>query len=277
MTIRKSLMASVALVAFHAFANAGWKKDDAGNMIVDGEGNPIWVDANGGEKALRADAITSANNEARTYRVAKEKAEGLLEKYKTPDGKMLDPDIAVKAVDTVSKLDLKALIDAGELDKVRDEVAKTFTTKLTDAERLIAERDSQIGNMSIESVFSNSDIVRDRLAVPRDMFIDSFRKNFKYENGKTTAYDRSNNPIYSKKNPGEIADPQEALEILVDLHPQKDSIIKAIPVGGSGNGGNGGNRGGGRVMRRGEFEGLDAASQAKIGQQAAKGEVSIVD
>jgi len=78
----------------------------------------------------------------------------------------------------------------------------------------------------------------------------------------------------SKKNAGEFADPNEALELLVEMHPQKDTILKASGAGGSGNNGGGGARGAGRTMKRDDFLALSPADQSTI---ATKGETQIVD
>jgi hypothetical protein len=103
------------------------------------------------------------------------------------------------------------------------------------------------------------------------------RSNFKVEDGKVTAYDRAGNRIMSKKNVGEYADPTEALELLVETHPQKDALLKAPSAGGAGNGGAGGARGGGNVMKRSDFDALPSSQKPLIGAKVAAGEMTIAD
>lgn len=278
MRIKNILLATTAtIVAPRAFENqAGWKMD-GDKIAVDGSGNPIWLAANGQESSVKGDTITTLNAEARQHRVAKEAAEASLAKYRTADGKLIDPDAAAKAIDTVSKIDAKTLIDAGKVDEVREAMRNEFTGQITELNNGLAERDNRINGMMIDGIFKGSEFIADKIAIPRDFFEASMRSNFKIEDGKVAAYDKSGNRVMSKKNIGDYADPNEALEILVDQHPQKDHILKAPDAGGSGNNGGGGNRGGGRTIKRADFSAMDPMQQASTAALASKGEVQIVD
>lgn len=278
MTLKKMLLATTAtIVAPRAFENdAGWKMD-GDKIAVDGSGNPIWLAANGQESSVKGDTIATLNNEARTHRIAKEAAEANLAKYRGADGKLIDPEAATKAIDTVSMIDAKTLIDAGKVDEVREAMRNEFTGQITELNNGITERDGKINAMMIDGVFKGSEFIAERVAIPRDFFEASMRSNFKVEDGRITAYDKAGNRIMSKKSVGDYADPNEALEILVEQHPQKDHILKAVDAGGSGNNGGGGNRGGGRTIKRADFSALDPMKQAAVAGEAAKGEIKIVD
>jgi len=277
MTKRIMLLATTAMFprAFES-GKPGWKMD-GDKLALDANGNPIYVDANGGESSVKGDTIATLNNEAKTHRLAKEAAEGALAKFKTPDGKLLDPETAVKAVDMVGKLDAKKLIDSGEVDKLTDQIKSQFTTQLTEKDQALATANSQISAMRIDAVFKGSEYINDRVDIPRDMFEASMRGHFKDEDGKIVAYDRSGNKIMSDKNLGELASPDEALEKLVSQHPNKDRILKADQKGGSGNGGGGGQRGQGKVVTRADFAAMDPGAQQATAAAAAKGEMQIVD
>ena len=268
-------LAMRAIVVSGVHNGGGWKKDDAGNLVVDGTGNPIWVDANGGEKALEANAIARLNSEAKTLRTRAEEAEGALSKYKGPDGKPIDP---AKAIDTVSKLDAKQLIEAGEVDKVREQVAQQYVGQINELKSGNEQLSSQITNMRIDSVFQGSDFLRDNIAIPRDFVEAALRSNFKTnDKGEVLAYDKSGNPLMSKKNAGEYASGDEALQLLIDMHPQKDTILRAQPQGGSGNQGHGGNGGRGNVISRKQFDALDQQGRADAAAAMQKGELKIAD
>lgn len=267
------LMNSVAMFP-RAFENKpGWKMD-GDKLALDASGNPIYINANGDEASVKGDTIATLNAEAKQHRTAKEKAEGDLAKYRDASGKLIDPTEAVKAIETISKIDAKTLIDAGEVDKVKETIKHEFTGQITELTNGIAERDNRINGMMIDGVFKGSEFIADRVAMPRDFFEAAMRSNFKVEDGKVVAYDRSGNRLMSKKSVGDYADANEALELLVDMHPQKDTILKPNGGSGSGNGGGGGSRGGGRTMRRADFEALSPGEQAQI---ATKGETAIVD
>jgi hypothetical protein len=272
------LAASSAATIAAAFDNAaGWKKDADGKLALDADGNPIYVNSAGQESSVKGDTISNLNAEAKQHRTAKENAEKELAKYRTPDGKLLDPETAIKAVDTVGKIDAKTLIDAGKVDEVKAQIEGAYKTQLTEKDNAIAERDQRINAMTIDGVFKGSDFIANRVAMPRDFFEAAMRGNFKVEDGKVTAYDRAGNRLMSKKNVGDYADAEEALELLVDTHPQKDTILKAPAAGGSGNGGNGGSRGGGNVMKRADFDNMSVGEKASVGQKVAAGEMQIVD
>jgi len=276
MTKRTRLLITAAHFAM-AHENApGWKKDADGKLELDGAGNPIYVNAGGVEASVKHDTITTLMQEARQHRETAERAIAINRKYEV-DGKLLDPELAKKAIDTVGKIDAKTLIDAGKVDEVRAEMAKSYEGKIGELETKLGDSSKTISNMRIDGVFKGSEFIADRVAMPRDFFESAMRSHFKDEDGKITAYDRSGNPIYSKKNVGELASPDEALELLVEMHPQKDTILKAPPAGGSGSGGGGGVRGRGAVMKRGDFDALEPGEKAQAGAAMAKGELTIAD
>lgn len=271
--ITAALLTGVAFpVAFDNGGSAGWKKDANGNLAVDANGNPIYVDTAGKEMSVEQGTISRLNAEAKSHRERAEDAEKALAPFKG-----IDPAKAREAIDTVSKLDAKKLIDAGEVDKVRDQVKAEFTTQLTEKDNALKTTQAELDNLRVKSVFDGSEFIRERVAMPRDFFEAAMRGNFKVEEGKVVAYDKAGNRLMSKRSVGEYASPDEALELLVDAHPQKDTILKAAGGGGSGNSGGGGNRGGGRVVRRADFDAMKPQDQAATAAAAQKGEITIAD
>lgn len=268
----KTILTNLAILSASAFNNAGWKID-ADGKIETKDGNPIWVDADGSEKTLSSDAISRANNDAKNARIAKEKAE---EKLAAFTG--LDADKARAALDTVSKLDQKKLIDAGEVDKVRNEISAQFTTQLAEKDKALSELQTRFDGAQIANIFGNSEFIRNRVAVPAEMFQAYFSSNVKMVNGQPEFYGRDGNRLLSKTKIGEnVTDASEAFEMLVESHPQKDLILKANDNSGSGSNGNGGNRPGGRTIKRSEFEQLAPNKQHEVAAKMRTGEMTIVD
>lgn len=263
---------AVAIAGVRAFNNTGWKMD-GDKLAVDAKGNPIYLDSNGGEMSVEGGTISRLNGEAKSYRERAEAAEATVKKY---DG-ITDPAAAIKALDTVSKLDQKKLMEAGEVEKVHNEIKATFTGQLNEAtkrgDELQAQLDSRIKSGDVRA----SKFVQERIAVPVEMFESVFASKFKVENGKTVPVGLDGNPIYSKKRAGELADIDEAFEIMVEGYAHKDTILKAAANPGSGNNGNGGNRGTGNKMSRATFDGLPPMEKANAGAAMAKGELSITD
>lgn len=277
MIIRKTLLSTTAAIIALGYDNEpGWKMD-GDKLATDANGDPIYIDASGRESSIKHDAIASRNGEAKTQRERADAAEKALNAYKGPDGKLIDPAIATKAIETVSKLDAKKLIDAGEVDRVREEIKAEFTQQLTEAQSALAEKDSTINNMRIDGIFKGSDFLAERVAVPRDMVEAALRNNFKVEDGKVVAYDKDGNRLLSKRDPGAYADPNEAIEMLIERHPQKDMILKAPDANGTGNQGGGGANGRGRTLKRAEFDAMSPEQKAVAGRAAAKGELTIAD
>ena len=131
--------------------------------------------------------------------------------------------------------------------------------------------------MLIDGVFKGNTFINENVAMPADFFQAAMRNQFKVEDGKVVAYDRTGNRLMSKKSVGEYASADEALELLVDMHPQKDTILRAPTAGGSGGGGGGGQRGSGRVLRRADFDQLSPQQQAETAGLVRNGEATLVD
>lgn len=272
--MRKSIMAfaltSVSGLAFAYAPNGKWKMD-GDNLAVDSEGNPIMV-TDSGELSVKGDTISRLNGEAKQHRERAEAAETALTAFKD-----LDPAKARDAMEKLSKIDQKLLIDAGEIDKVRSEISQQFTAQIAEKETALSKSKERIDQLLIDREFGRSEFIAQKIAVPREMFEATFGRNFKVVDDKVVPYGSDGNPIYSMKNAGEHATVDEAFEILVERYAHKDQILRAPDMSGTGSNGNGGNRGGGRTVRRAEFEKMPPAQQATMAASAAKGEIKIVD
>jgi hypothetical protein len=273
--ITAALLATTA--AFRPFDPAGWKMNDDGNGIAVKDGNPIWVEADGTEKTMGGDTISLLNSDMKKVRTKLEAAEAERDTLKTKFAD-LDPDKARAALDTIKNIDQKKLIDAGEVDKVRDSMRNEFQTLV---DKATAERDAAINEANtvrLESAFTGSKFIAEKLAIPRDMVQATFGKNFKIEDGKIAAYGADGNRVMSKEKIGEFAGFEEAISIIVDHYPQRDMILKGANHGGSGNnGGGGGGAPGKQRYTRAEYEKLPPKEQQRIGLEAGQGKAEIVD
>ena len=261
------------LSALTAFDNSpGWLLDSEGHMVVR-DGNPVYVDTAGREKAFEHNAISGLNREAQLHREEKQAAVAALKKF---DG-IKDPELAIKALETVARLDAKTLIDSGEVEKVKDTIRSEFTDQLTASNAVNKDLQSRIDGSRIKDVFTSSTFVNKNIAVPRDMFEASFRDNFKIENDELISRGKDGNRLMSKEKPGEYASPEEALRLLVDAHPQKDVIMKADSGNGTGGDGNGGHNPNKRVITRAEFDLLTPADQAATSVKVNAKEITLTD
>lgn len=265
-----ALLCSVAAIGFDN--STGWKMD-GDKLALDSDGNPIFVGADGREMSVKGDTITGLQGEAKRHREAKETAETKLAKF---DG-ITDVDAAKKAIDTVSRLDAKTLIDAGKVDEVKAQITQQFQEQLTERDNALAKANSTLDTMRLDSAFAGSEFMRDRVVVPSEMLRATFQDRFKVEDGKIVAYGADGSPISSKKHIGENASFDEALELIIDNYKHKDSILKAADASGSGSGGGGGQRGRGRTITQSDFNALHPSQQAEFAAKMGTGEAAIVD
>lgn len=210
------------------------KLDAQGHVVVQ-DGKPVYVTDDGQEVAFDAVETTAAikrlNGEAKGHRERAEAAEKALKAFEG-----IDPEAAAKALDAVTKLDQKKLIDAGEVDKVRAEITKNWESKLSEAEKAKQALEQQLHNELIGGNFARSKVIAEKLAIPADLVQAAFGSAFKVENGRVVAYDKNGQAIYSKANPSEPAGFDEALLSLVDAYPNKEHILKGSGASGSGAG-----------------------------------------
>lgn len=236
-------------------------KLDADGHAVLQDGKPVYITDDGKEAAIdvagTVGTITRLNSEAKSHRERAEAAEKALKSFEG----IADPAAAIKALGLVANLDAKRLIDAGEVETVKAELTKGFTEKLTAAEKRAQDMEAALYGEKIGGAFARSKFIADKAAVPADMIQSRFGSAFKIEDGKTVAYDANGSKIYSRAKPGELADFEESLEILVDGYAYKDNILKGNSNGGGGtrqsNGGTPGQR-----MTSAAFGALDAKAKA---------------
>lgn len=250
------------------------KMDDKGFVVVQ-DGKPVYITDDSKEIAFDApatrDTISRLNREAQQHR---ERAEAVEAKMKLFEG-IEDPAKALKALETLKNLDDKKLIDAGEVEKVKQEAKAAFDEQLKANDKkykpVLEERDSlknELHQEKLSTAFNRSKFIADKLAIPVDLAQARFGSNFSIEENKIRAKGSDGNPVYSRARPGEIADFDEALEILVDSYPYRDSILKGTGASGGGASGSGGGAGGKRQLTRAAFDTLGPAEQVKAAKES---------
>jgi hypothetical protein len=254
--------------------------DENGNVVVR-NGKPVYVHDDGKEVEFDApgtiNTITRLNKEAQTHREAKEAETNRVKELETQikvfEG--LDPEAARKALETVGKIADGKLIDSGKVDEVRNAVGKTYEEKIaamtgvhtSELAKMKAENEALAGHLNTEIIggnFARSKVIQEKLAIPADLVQAAFGKAFKVVDGKLVAVDASGNTMYSRNRPGEVANFDEALEMLVDQYPNRDHILKASGASGSGASaaaGRGGSGSGNKGISRDDFAKLDPAAK----------------
>lgn len=255
----------------------GWKKDANGALVIGADGNPVYVDSKGAEKSMDIAAITRLNGEAAGHRTRAETAEGKLTALETKF-KDIDPEKAREALVTVGKLKGNELVEAGKLDEIRAEVTKALQPKIDEAQAETATVRGELNGLRLTTAFQGSKYIAENLVIPHDIAQAQFGKHFVYENGKFVAKGADGNPIYSGKNAGQLAEFDEAMEMLVKTYPSADKIVKGANNQGSGNDGKGGGGQGGVVtLNREAFAALPPNKQAEHAAGVRAGTHALTD
>ena len=237
------------------------KLDENGHVVL-ADGKPVYVHDDGKEipfdAAQTVATISRLNGEAKGHRERAEKAEETLKGFEGID----DAAAAKKALDVIKNLDAKKLVDAGEVEKVRSEAIKAVEDKYSP---IVKERDRLQASLVAEKIggsFARSKMIADKMAIPADLVQARFGDQFKLEGDNVVAYDKSGNKLFSRAKPGEIANFDEALEIILDQYPHRDSIMKSSGASGSGaQGGNPQGAGGSKSLPRSQFEAMAPMQQ----------------
>ncbi|RLD18051.1 MAG: hypothetical protein DRI33_04475 [Caldiserica bacterium] len=241
--------------------------EDGSGVAVDENGHPIVID-DAEEKEFGLDAIhlyskiPSLQAEAKKYREERDKYKTkvealgdldpneLIEKLKEFEG--IDPKAAKEALATVANLDQLDKEKNIEIEKVKAGVAESYNSKIRDLdaahakrvqalEESLASKDAAIRHLLIRGAFDRSEFIRDQTVLPPEIAYNTFGKHFKIEddNGELKVYaiGYDGEKLFSLAKPGEYAPPDEAIELLINQYPQKDSILRTN-AGGSNAAGN---------------------------------------
>lgn len=245
------------------------KLDEQGHAVLQ-DGKPVYVTDDGKDIAFDAPGtvatITRLNGEAKSHRERAEAAETTLKGFEG----ISDPAAARKALDTIKNLDDKKLVDAGEVERVKNEAIKAYEEKYGPVVKENESLKGQLNSHLVGGAFSSSKFIADKFAAEGPAGVDIARSLFgnslKVEDGKVVGYDANGNKLYSRARPGELASADEAIELLVDSYPHKAHILKS-------SGANGGNahqsnaNNGKKSMTRGSFDALAPGDQATFARE----------
>ncbi|UOF79508.1 hypothetical protein [Caudoviricetes sp.] len=229
-----------------------------GHAVVK-DGKPVYVHDDGTEVAFDAPGtvatITRLNHEAKGHRERAEAAEAALKPFEGIE----DATKARKALELVANLDAKKLVDAGERDKAIEQAIKAVEDKFAPVIKENQTLSAQLHAHMVGGAFSRSKYIAEKFATEGPAGVEIaqalFGKQLKVEDGKVVAYDANGSKIYSRARPGELADTEEAIEILVESHPHKAHLVKGSGATGGGAQNNGGGGGG---AAKGKIDGTAA-------------------
>ena len=189
----------------------------------------------------------------------------------------LDPAKAKEALETVAGLDGKQVLDAAKLKEIRESAAESVKASFDPLVQEHAQLKQALHAEKIGGAFTRSEFIKNKTVVPAAMIEATFGRHFSLQDGKMVATDANGNSIYSRKNPGEVASFEEAIEQLISNSPMRDSIMKARnPSGGSGALGGGTRQTGGvHTITREDASNFQAYKAAKEAAAKAGAELRI--
>lgn len=243
------------------------KLDDQGHVVVQ-DGKPVYVHDDGKEVAFDApgtvSTISRLNGEAKSHRERAEAAEQALKGFEG----ITDPAAALKALSTVKNLDDKRLVDAGEVEKVKAEAIKAIEEKYAPYLKENETLKGQLNSHLIGGAFASSKFIAEKFAAEGPAGVEIaralFAANLKVEDGKVVGYDGNGGKLYSRARPGELASADEAIELLVDAYPYKNSILKGSGANGGGAGHGSGNGDGKKSASRAQFDAMDPVQRSQF-------------
>lgn len=227
-----------------------WKRNDDGTLVID-DNNPVRLDGDGKEYPMPDKALdttlsnlSKANGESAERKRKLRELEQKFEPLKDIEDFAGWQKSAQEALEIVSNLDDKKLIDSGEVEKVKKSISESYEnkiksitdsyeTKLGDASKVLETKDKQLRQKIIFEEITKSEELKKTFYgnLPGDA-VAVFGPHFDFdEDGKPFAH-VDGVKILSDENPGEVANIDEAIRKIINKRPDKDSIYLAQPGGG---------------------------------------------
>lgn len=233
------------------------------------DNKPVFINEEGGVEIpfdvnQASSKISDLNREAQGHREKKEAAELALKPFEG-----LDPTKVREAMTTVENLASGDLLAANKVEEIKtaaiDATKRGYEGQINAYKDKEAVLTGQVGNLTtayhnemLGNRFATSKFIGEKMSIPPTMAQKIFGEHFKVEDGKVIAYDFKGAKLYSQAHPGEVPEFEEAIGLIVNGYPHKNTVLK-----GRGNSGGGGgtpegspNGGDGKTILRSQFEKL---------------------
>lgn len=226
-----------------------WLLDENGNIVMR-NGKPVAIGNDGKEfeydVAERNDKFVATVAEAVKHKKEKQALQTQMDGI--PEGMRTNPDgfIDLSTVDVKTKEGIEA---------VRTELQTSFDSAAKVKDDRIAELTGQLHFEKVDSRFASSKALDNTIfnktrSIAASHFGSQFSVN---DEGKVIGKNANGETIYSSENPGQPADFDTALGIIINTHPDKDNLLAPS-----------GQRGGGNPPRDGNGNPAPKTSQEKI-------------
>lgn len=238
----------------------------------DGEVLPVWIDEDGKESPVNVDSLMAtmrkqrenenrATGELKKFQAEVDKYKKLFDGIENPTEYMEKARSAFETVANFSETQKKSKeeLEAMAAEKVKtvgnnwqlkyDNLQRELTTQIEEAGKRVLAKDQQIKNMLIKGVFERSRYIPEKTTLPADIAYVTFSRYFDVveidgHNGVPDLAVRAFDPkggfgdsrveLTSKVHPGHFPSDEEALQIIIESHPNAESFLKSTGKQGSG-------------------------------------------
>lgn len=243
------------------------KLDDKGVAVLE-EGRPVYIGSDDKEIALDPpqmyQKIIDLGAENKKRREGLDSASTQLKLFEGIDDLSVWKEEADKALETVTNYKDKDWLRVDKVDKLKKDMKEAFDDQLDGAKKsfgakevehqgVVGKKDKQIRELMVSNRFATSVYfsgTSPKTNLPPEIAETYFGSFFKVEEEEKTgklvliAYDARGDQIYSRANPGERAEFDEAMAAIFDAYPGKDKLLKGSAGGSGGSGGTGDSDGG---------------------------------
>lgn len=213
------------------------KLDDAGHVVLK-DGVPVY-EIDGKDTTFDAASVHASLT---TIRRERDEAKALVGQLETSLRRFGSTDEqleqAAKKLRLAVNLDEKTLAEAGKIDEVIANRLKTHTeasaAEKAALETKVNELSGKLRTVLISSKFSKAQIASGLYLTP-DAVEAMFGQHFEVDGDSVVAFRdpaTKKDKIYSKKDPGKLADFDEALEVVVTGHPNYKKWKRPMTVSG---------------------------------------------
>lgn len=244
-----------------------WKmklNPETNSPIIDEENRIIYVDPEGKELGLNPPAmfekIHELGRENQKHRTKFDQLKAKLDIFNGVEDLAEWKQKADEALATLANFNDKDYLKAEKVEKLKQEITSAYEEKLkragisySEKEKVhldnLSKKEQQIRRLLISNKFAVSKYFsgggdKSVTILPSNIAEDHFGRYFKVEDGPdglptTKAYYANGDMVLSRNNPGEPADFEEAIGLILDQYPNKDSIIRSGSSGSGSSGGSG--------------------------------------
>lgn len=213
------------------------KLDESGNAVLK-DGAPVY-EIDGKDTTFDAAAVHASLTTIRRERDEAKALVGQLEtslrRFGTSEEQL---EQAAKKLKLATNLDEKTLAEAGKIDEVIANRIKTHTeasaAEKAALESKLGELSNKLRSVLISSKFSKTPLASGLYLTP-DAIEAMFGPHFEVDGDNVVAFrdpGSKKDKIYSKKDPGKLADFDEALEVVVTSHPNYKKWKRPMAVSG---------------------------------------------